>query len=344
MAARVGRKASFRDHAGALHALYEGSGLAARPRALVVYGTSEFLLNRSIETLRARAVAGGAVAASIEATTLTEPTLHALCSQTSLFEPETFYVIRRCEQARKLPKQLELAPAGAGLGNRLCFVYKGESLPAALRNELGRLDAKAIPCFDPWPSEMKEVITTLSASLGLKLKPDAVQLLIDTGGADLVKQHNELRKIALIVAGEEVRPLTAADLAPYLGMLREDDAFQLDRLLLARQWAKALTLTDNLLQRGEKELALLGILASHCRNVIRVAEARSLPPDRLAASVRLPAFILKTYTQHIGPRTDTRAYARALALCQETDVLLKSTPISGGLLLARIIDTLGTPG
>lgn len=336
MSAKAGKKGSFRDYLAAAKDL-------GGDAVTLVYGSSEHLMHRTVDLIRARATKDGVPAVSLEAASITEATLQAMGGQASLFEPATLYVIRRVEQAKSLPKLLKGAAAGKDLANKLVFVYKGDSPVAPLKAELKRMGAREVPCFDPWPNELPQVVGELAKDAGLKLKADAVQLLVETNGGDLVKQANEITKLALLTrsGGDATAPLGAADVAPHLGMLREDDAFQLDKLLLAKQWAKAHALAASLLARGEKGLAVLGIIAGHCRNVVRIADALAsgVPAHDLGARVKMPPFLIKTYAQGVG-RVDPRRYLRALELCRETDRILKSAPISEELVIARLIDAL----
>ncbi len=348
MAARPSaRKVSFRDHLAAIKDLRSNG--AAWPVVCVV-GTSDFLAQRTVDILRQQAEATGAHCSSLEAVSLQETTVVSLGSQSSLFEPATLYVLRRCEQAKeKLPKLLHQLPPPTQLANRLCLVYRGESLPAALRTELDRLGAKQIGCFDPWPNELSQVLEHIASDHELALQADASELLLQTHGTDLAKLNNEIAKLRWIIApapgdaSAPRRPLAAATIAPHLGLLREDDAFTLDRLLLQRKWPQAQALSTALLARGEKALALLGIVAGHCRHALLVSEAlaRGVPQHDVGTAVRLSPTTLKAYLQAFGRSTDTRPYLQALHLCQETDVRLKSGRIDEGLLIGRIIATLG---
>ena len=113
--------------------------------------------------------------------------------------------------------------------------------------------------------------------------------------------------------------------------------------MLGRHWAKVQALDDNLLHRGEKPTALLGILANHCRNTLRIAEALrcgARPQDLGAAGLRMPPFLVKTYAQQLQG-ADPRRYARALIQCRSVDALLKSTPLADTLQIASVLAVLG---
>lgn len=336
-----GKRPSYREHAPALKVLVPGGKLASDAKVVCVYGSSEYLLNHSVEKLRKGALKAGMSYQSLEAAQLDETTLTALTSQASLFEPATLYVLRRVEQAKNLAKLLKLVDSGASLANHLVLVLLGEGPQTGLKSELDRLKSKVVPCFEPWPSEMPEAVQAIADSLGLRFAADAVQLLVDAHGNDLVKHRNEIQKLAFLLPNAE-RSLTAGEIAPHLGMLREDDAFQLDKLLLQRQGAKAQALVSGLLSRGEKGLGLVSILAGHCRNCLKLgaALADGKTPDQLTGLVRLPPFIIKNYAQSLGRSMDPKPYAKALLLCQDADRLMKSTPVREELLLSQIIEAL----
>lgn len=336
-----GKKPAYRDHAPALKSLVSGGKLAVDAKVILIYGPSEYLLNFSIERLRKAATKSGMTAQTLEAASLNEASLISLTSQASLFEASSLYVLRRVEQAKSLAKLLKQIPKAETLTNHLVLGLQSEGPLAPLRAELERLQARFIPCFEPWPSDMQEAVQTIADSLGLRLASDAVHLLIDANGQDLVKHRNEIAKLAFLIP-DAATPLTAAQIAPHLGMLREDDAFQLGRLLLQRQGAKAQALTSGLLARGEKGLGLVAILASHCRNSLKIgaALADGKNPDQMLGLVRLPPFLIKNYAQSLGRSMDPKPYTKALVLCQEADRLMKSTKVSEELLLGRIIEAL----
>lgn len=336
-----GKRPGYRDHAPALKAVLAHGKLAADAKVVCIFGTSEYLLNHSIERVRKAATRSGMTTQTLEAATLTDVSWPALTSQASLFEPASLYVLRRAEQAKNLPKLLKSVTKSDALANHLVLVVQGEGPGGPLKTELDRLKAVAIPCFEPWPSEMPEAVQAIADALGVRLAHDAVQFLIDANGQDLVKHRNELQKIAFLIPGSE-SALTAAQVAPHLGMLREDDAFQLDRLLLQKQGAKAQALVSGLLARGEKGLGLLAILAGHCRNSLKLgtALAEGKSPDQLVGLVRLPPFVIKSYAQALGRSMDPRPYARALSLCQDADRQMKSSSVSEELILSQIVEVL----
>ncbi len=338
------KKPVFRDWQAAAGTIGQGERLTAAKGFVCIYGTSEFLLNHTVALARRHAADTlGLAVTGLEAPTLNPGTFNNLLGQASLFDPATAYVIRRAEQLKSLGTLLKAVKGKDPTPNLLLFVHKGEGPLAAAKTELERLGAGVVPCFDPYDNEVPLLARQLAKARGINLAGAAAELLLDSTGTDLGRLDNELQKLGLIFAdraGKGVE-ISAAEVAPHLGMLREDDAFQLDRLLLARQTAKAHALAGSLLRRGDKGLALVGILASHCRNALRCIDlmGRGVSPGELPSALRLPPFIAKNYAQALRG-ADPRRYARGLSRCQEADVFLKTSRLSEDLCLAYVLEAL----
>ncbi|MCX6105270.1 MAG: DNA polymerase III subunit delta [Proteobacteria bacterium] len=343
MASKYIKHGSFRDHVAAIKPLLSGKSLSTSPRLIVLYGTSDLLLNETARVLREQAVACHAATTNLEATAINEATLTAMTQQASLFEPASFYLVRRSEAAKSLAKILGSLGDVEFSSNHLCFVYQGDSIAAALKTALTKLKAVFVPCFVPWPNEIPQVIGSLAEQIGLKLLPEAVPLLISANGDDLAKNHNELRRLHCLF-GSNAGPLGAAEISPHLGLLRENESVQLERLLIQKQWAKAYALSANLIARGEKALPLVALLANHCRTVLKLTAAneRGVSPQALATAANVPPFVVKTYQPYLSRMTNPLPYEKALVLCQEADHLLKSERFSEDLVVTRIIDAIAS--
>ena len=339
------KKATFRDWQGAFGTIGAGERLAIDRGFVCIYGPSEFLVNHSVEILRRRVTEKkGFASLALEAPTLDANRLQGLLGQGSLFEPATCYVVRRLEQAKGFGAVLKQAHDAQSTDNLIVLVHKGESPLPTIKTELEKLGAVIVPCVDPWPNEVPPLVRPMAKTHGVMLTGAAVDFLIETTGGDLGKLDNELTKLGLIfhAAHEPARDLDLADVAPHVGMLREDDAFQLSRLILAKQVAKAQVLAAALLDRGESALALIGIIASHCRSSIRFLEfsRTGMPPAEVASAMHLPPFVVKTYAQHLRGDTPAR-FVRGLLRCQEADVFLKTSRMGEGTTLAYVLDAFG---
>lgn len=298
---------AYADYIAALKHVVSAPTRDELPRLMVVHGSSEFLRMRAMASIKsAWAKLDSSDVQSLEGSSLDPMGFKTLWSQVSLFEPETLYFIRRCDKVTKLSFWLKEIKAPLHIKNRIVLEFGGK-VPAEVNKLVAKLGGSSLPCEEPTsPAEFGKIIATLAKREGLTLQDDAIKLLLDSMGLDLGKLDNELRKLALIFNGRS-GPLTAAEVAPVAGHLREDHVFELFGLLRNRQRAKAQLLIDQLLERGEKSIALVGILSRFAR------ETAARQPQRGLGGLRF---------------------------CAEADIQLKSSPISDGLVLGRIIDAL----
>lgn len=303
-------------------------------KQLFVFGSCEYLSKITLQHYKQQcAYAGIDNVCSIEASSIDESQWISLLDQPSFFEPASLFVLRRCEQAKSIVKLMQVAQSTVSSSNRVCFFYGSDNVPTVVKALTTKSDSlSSVSCLEPWPNEIPTLVKEMATKLRLAMTVDAIDFLIASIGSDLSSLDNEISKLSLILA-EETAPITAKTIAPHLGMLREDDAFTLANLLLAKQWAKAQALSGSLLQRGESALALVGIIANHCRNAARIAMGAQ------TSEIRLPPSVYQNYKRAYY-RHDPVTFIKALEKCRQIDLLLKSSKISDEILVASLIDSL----
>jgi len=342
LSAKFLKHGAFRDHLDAVKAALSASASSGQGRLILVYGSCDALLGEAVAKLRDSAVEAGAVVTSCEANQINEASLTSMLQQGSLFDPISFYLIRRCEAAKNLQRSLSVISSLDQSVNSLCLVYHGENPPAPLKALLTERKATLVPCYQPWPNEVPQAICYFADGLKLKLTSDGVQALLSANGDDLAINLNELRRLKCLF-GDNDKALNAGDLAPHLGGMRVDEANQLERLLLARQWAKAQALSSQLLHRGEKALQILAIVANHIRVTLKLQDAYSKgikSPPSLAQAAQVSSFVVKNYLPLVQRVSNPAPYRTALSLCHQADVSLKSSRSDEDLVVASIIDAL----
>lgn len=302
----------------------------------VTYGKSAWLVQESVRALRSTAKKSGHAIAVLEAKELNDGKLTDVFLQSSLFEPATLYIISKADQAKSLIARLADANV-AELTNKLMLVMSSDRIPAALAKISTSPNALEIPCFPPWPNEMPKAIDAFASIEGIDLDSGAIQVLLESVGHDLQILKNEIVRLSLHF-GETKKKLSRDDVAPLLGVLKEDDIYQLDRYLLDKKWSLANSLLLDLINRGEKPLSVLAMLTNHCRNVLNICDgiSKGFTQVEIGNRTRLPAFIMKNYL--ISARNvRVPAYEQALSACHHADRKLKSVPIDGALLLSQVI-------
>ena len=191
-----------------------------------------------------------------------------------------------------------------------------------------------IQCHSP------SLYLSLAMKHNLTLQLKEAQLVISAVGADLIRLENEIKKLSLIFS-EKMEPIDSKQLSPYLDCLKEEHAFKLDQSLINGKTALAQALLHDLLRRGESHLAILGILAHHCRKALHIfylsKEGKQL--REIAQSVGLPFGVVKAYLPYIQ-KSSPNKFKNALHKCQEADMIFKTSRISPELILNEVIGSL----
>src|SRR5690606_9976316 len=128
-----------------------------------------------------------------------------------IFEPHSCYLFRHCEKKSDLWRWLAALPKGKALRHHFVFTFLGNPPPQRMEQDLKKLCAHVVPCYEPAPHEINKFILGLGKKYGLQLDAFAVAVLKESQGNDLFKLENEMVKLSLIFA-EEKRPLVANDL------------------------------------------------------------------------------------------------------------------------------------
>jgi DNA polymerase III delta subunit len=266
---------SYDDYAASLRELLAAKSLENFPRLIVVSGPSAYLHVKTFDAVKSlwEKLGVGAVH-SLECSDLDQREFLAMVSQSSLFEPASLYVLRRASAVKNFGSWLSMIADLSSLRSYL-VVDAGEKITPDLQKQLTRLGAIKVPCFEPIGAlGYRKFVIALSKRHQLNLADDAITAIIEATGLDLAKIENEVLKLSLQFSGL-ARLLTKADVIPALGILREDDVFELFRFLRERQLAKAHLMSECFLNRGESAIAITGIFARFAREQIERGSLRS---------------------------------------------------------------------
>lgn len=338
MSVRDGQK--FEDHLAAVAALAKVSSIRSLPALICVVGDSAHLQTKVAQKLRSIASSFGEnTFYRLESKQIDADFWEQTFLSASMFEEASLYLVWNNDKGGYLAKALASVKSTSTWHHRLVINFT-QSPSAGFLKDLNRLNATFIPCFTPTHQEMNRYIHMLAHDTGLQLDATAVELLKETQGNDLGRLDNEIGKLALIFAGA-TKKQTASDLAPHLGVLREDHAFALDDFLTRGERGKAQALLTELLRRGEKPHALLGILALHCRKALKIRQMLLQGHNErvIAQELRLPVPIVKSYNRYVQQHSP-KIFLHALNRCQQADVQIKSTPIGDEVILFDVLQEL----
>ncbi|MFK7824222.1 MAG: DNA polymerase III subunit delta [Oligoflexales bacterium] len=308
-----------------------------------IWGANEYLLHKALLSLKQTwSQTFKTSPQTLEQKDIQNPQqFTALWEERNMFEPDPLYLIPRVEKKKDISKYLKLIPSSTSLQSPICFSYKTNSLPQAISKECTRIKAHLVPSFDPSPRDFPTLVKSVMKEVGVHLDQSGVMLLLETLGEDLFKLENELRKLALVFLDRK-EALSAKDISPYLGLLKEDHAFALSQYLLDNNPHKAQALVLDLLGRGESSIAILGILARHLRTSLKVLAAikNNIPSSEMARNLRMPFSVVNNYTRYARSLSYKRLIT-CLELCQNADMNFKSSSkLPDDLILSEIILTL----
>lgn len=310
-----------------------------KPGIFFAWGTCEFFLDKAIATFKSNKTALlGTPYSRQNGSDLDFDGFSNLWQQAGMFAESEIYIIDHIEKNKNLSAMLEEIPSSNHIGNHILLTYNGSKLPAKIQKDLQKINAKLIHCFEPNKPELFKLTSDLCKKNKLNLGAESIHFLIENLGNELFQLENEIKKISLIFADEPEEHLTVNMISEHLGFLKEDHAFQLTDFLLHSKNSSAQCLIDDLMDRGESPIAVLGILTKHLRNtlIIGYGSKKGLREDVLAKKTKLPNFVVRSYNSYVR-KVNLQKIATALTLCQEADLTFKSRKFNEKIVLGEII-------
>lgn len=330
-------KLGYKDYQSALTRLGELATQQQFPKIIVLYGTSDFLQQEALHDIRGFWLQRkNSTVNSLDTARFDQSTLEQIWTQDAIFEPQALYVLQKLEKKTDLPKYFEAMPSTQPKGG-LCLTLQTSAAPVKLLNALKGRSFLDIPCFEPSYYEVDRYLEQQIRKHRLKMNSEAVQLFRQSVGLDLATIQNELQKMALVFA-DFPGLLTAQEVGPILGFLRQDMIFHLEKLVLSRKSADALAMVSSLLNRGESALGILAVLASLVRKALRINQhlRQGHSPEQAASAQKLPLPVIKSYNQYMSQKSPMELI-KVLRLCQQADQQLKGSGIAGDLVLGQIV-------
>jgi len=167
----------------------------------------------------------------------------------------------------------------------------------------------------PKAREMPRLLVAEAQRLGFRLDPAAASLLVERMGANPVRLHHELERLALWAGeGGEV---SAADLWAMIADTSEAAVWSLSDALLERDPAAALRIGERLIAQGENVTGLIYGLASRLRGACAAAGqlAEGVPPKQVESSLKMHPYAAKQLVARLRDANvdDLRMATEALA-------------------------------
>jgi len=139
----------------------------------------------------------------------------------------------------------------------------------------------------PKARDMPRVLVADAQRLGLRLEPAAARMLVERMGANPVRLHNELERLALW-AGEG-GSVGVADLEEMVTDTSEAAVWSLSDALIEGDAATALRIGERLIGQGENVTGLIYGLASRLRSACAAAAQleEGIPPQQVQSGLKM---------------------------------------------------------
>jgi DNA polymerase-3 subunit delta len=296
--------------------------VAEEMRALyLIAGTDGAKIDATRSRLRARAEREGG-AAALE---IFEPgegrgmpdheSLLAAIPAMSLMDSRRYLLADGVERWRD--RQLDAVVAALGeLPPDLTLVLIARAkAPAKLRGAVKAAAGEVHEFEAPKAREMPRQLVADAQRLGFRLEPAAARILVDRMGANPVRLHNELERLALWAGeGGEVG---AGDLEAMIADTSEAAVWSLSDALLERDAAAALRIGERLIDQGENVTGLIYGLASRLRSACAAAGQleEGAAPKLVESSLKMHPYAAKLLVGRLRETdvADLRMATQALA-------------------------------
>lgn len=313
---------------GKLHPLY------------LFYGEEEFLIQEAVDLIINKALDPAARDFNLNTVYCRDTPaseIVTLC-QTLPFMSEKRLVIAKELEAFKSAELDELGSYLNDPSPSTCLVMLSDEARYDKKSVLAAVEARGVVSrfFPLLDREITPWIEAWGRARGISIQRDAAQFLRQTLGNDLRKIDNELQKVLIYL--EERKAVTVGDMKTVVGDFREYTSFDLAAALGAKNREKALLILSRLIQEGEAPVGLLGSVSWNFRRLMRakVMEARGAEYEEIKKRLGVIFHQAASFQEQMR-RFSLDELKDAFAVMLRTDKALKSSGLSGRLILERMI-------
>ena len=188
----------------------------------------------------------------------------------------------------------------------------------------------------PYDREFPQWVKYICKKYGLKIENDAIDLLMQIVGPNLLEIKNEILKLGQYVGKNN--SITAGDVMHVASRIKLQNVFDLTDAIGKSDQARALMCLADLLEKGQNEVSILSMVHRHVRLLrqTRVGEQQGFSGRELSSFAGVPYFFLKEYTSQARLWNERKIDKTYKVLC-DTDRALKSSPVSSHIWLENFI-------
>ena len=175
---------------------------------------------------------------------------------------------------------------------------------------------------------------------GKKMSREAAQLLLEEAGENLRLLQNELEKLFLFVGD---RPsIEEKDVEALVTSIPRESIFVLIDAIVMRDCARAIAVSAEVLEQGIHPLQILALVERQFRLLSKAEELVSdaIPRMQWPAELGVPPFVISKLEEQLR-KSSIGFPERALSLCFEADLRMKSSRVPPKLALEHLLLQLG---
>jgi DNA polymerase-3 subunit delta len=313
------------------------------PRILLVFGEEDFLVEECIRTILkkvAEAKIGWDEFERYDGDLISLNDLSDMASTVSLLSPQKTILVKNFEKLvpkAQAKKNFDLSPFGKYLKNPSPSTFLILQANHSSLNGLSKKGDKKLsfpfdiliehyPWFEfakVWPNEYPKWVEHRAESAGMKIMPQASELLISKAGDSLRTLASELEKMQIYLANKDT--ISLEDVVAVTGSSKEATVFDLQKAIGSKNLKLSVKLLMELLSVDRQEMLILTIMQRFFLTLWRLSEA-DLTQNKyvLASKTGINAYFLDEYISVLR-KYPPSSIANALASLMEADELLKSS-------------------
>ena len=256
----------------------------------------------------------------------------SLALQGSIFSEQVLIAVKRCNSSM-LKHIIESYSRHPFANPIVCFCTGNEARSASLSKKPWIFHLKQ-PAFRTF--EMRQVIHDIAARMQIRISDDVASYLAESQQS-LSLIANEFQRLTLSETSRKT-VLSLENAHNHFGMVPSPEVFRIDRALVRGAYPEVVAVAHRLISDGESPIALLGVIARHCRNFLRIRlfVKHGNSPSDCAKKLGIPPSVVSQYNSLIKS-VPANAYVALLKQCSAVDVALKSSRVSADLLISGII-------
>ncbi len=217
-----------------------------------------------------------------------------------------------------------------------------EKAPSKLLKTLdGHLSAVAFPKESP--QRLKMWAQKHFHSEKIMADAELCALIIEISGRDMYALTGEINKLCAYIHAEGRDKLLRSDIDSVCSKNAEIGAFDFANAMLDGNTARAYSILRTMKQNREEPIIILAAISKVYTTlcVVKSLAVSGASQREVSSRAKIHEYQAGLYMR-IASRCSEKMLARAVELCYETDIKLKSLPADGYMLIDRLVGLLGS--